>query len=113
MADDLVKRLRSRRHWSAVHSRYDADDMSMEAADRIEALSAENARLREAFEKSDKRQVWQDGFDAAKAMVLSFRCHATWGPKATPNDGIKLALDGVKGIFDRAAARCALKETGA
>lgn len=67
----------------------------------IERLKAHVARLDEAFNRSDKRQIWQDGFDTAKELVLSVKVGASWGPKATPDDGVELALKAMKHVFER------------
>ena len=49
MTDDLVKRLRDSCVYNEQH--YAPDPLVAEAADRIEALTAENKRLREAGTK--------------------------------------------------------------
>ena len=49
MTDDLVKRLRDSFVYDQQH--YAPDPLVAEAADRIEALTAENERLREALVK--------------------------------------------------------------
>ena len=80
-------------------------DLATTAEAQVERLRAENERLRVALEESDKQQVWQDGFDAARKMVESVTSRATWGPKATLHDAYQLGMDAVKGVFKRADLR--------
>ena len=54
MSDDLVKRLRS----TGSMSHAEVWETLEEAADRIEALEAENARLRESFVQEREENLW-------------------------------------------------------
>ena len=68
MTDDLVKRLKD----SAVHS-YLGRSVIEEAAAKIEALTAENARLREAL------QIYANSCDATETSPCGYEgnmcCH--------------------------------------
>ena len=60
MTDDLVKRLRDSFVYDQQH--YAPDPLVAEAADKIEALTAENERLREALKNVLDLQFGAEGY---------------------------------------------------
>jgi hypothetical protein len=64
---DIVKRLRAQ-----VHDIWEAEDLRLEAADRIAALEAEVARLRAALQQiSNHRGI--DDYDHAKIATAALK----------------------------------------
>jgi hypothetical protein len=62
MTDDLVKRLRGETEWTNQKPYFHAHTKCLEAADRIEALTAENEKLREALRVYSGPMEWtQEG----------------------------------------------------
>lgn len=108
----LVKRLTDNDHCPAgtVDCYSKCRGIMQEAADALTALAAENERLREALEKKGKTQIYIDGFDAAVSVSDSYRCHVTWGPDATPDDGLKEGIRGIQTVLRQSRAALTGKE---
>jgi hypothetical protein len=70
----------------------------------LRASQAENARLREALEVKGKADIYRDGFDAAVAVAESVKTHVSWGPAATPNDGLEEGMKAIRSSLQRARA---------
>lgn len=95
-------------HWNlAGPADQDCVDVSVAdlrtALDRIKALEGalakserQASRMEAALEENGNAQAWRDGFKACAEVVNSVRFHATWGPKASPEDGVRMALESVR-----------------
>ncbi len=63
---------------------------------RYDRLRTHHDALLAALKDTTGFQFYRDGVAAALDVAESVQMHATWGPDATPDDGLKLGLDGVK-----------------
>lgn len=81
------------------------------ALDRAEKAEAERDRLRVALTESGKEQVFLDGYNCCVQIVDSLFLHVSWGPEATPDDGLRHALDAVREVIRRGRPVAALSPT--
>ena len=69
---------------------------------KLEKAQGQIERLNEALEEKGLSEVWSDGYRACLAVADSYRIHVTWGPEATPDDGLKHGIDGLRDVLHRA-----------
>lgn len=91
---DLIRRLDDcDPHDTPAHAR----DLLCEAAGEVE-------RLRAVIETKGIGDAYRDGFDAAVAVANSLTCHVTWGPEATPDDGLKHGIEACRRVMEKSRA---------
>lgn len=67
--------------------------LQVEAASLIERQQKEIDRLRTALEGNGSMDFFRDGAKHMRDVIASQQFHVDWGPMATPDDGLTLALD--------------------